>query len=255
MRDPYLYPDSDVLRNLANIKNQLKLDEMEAEYCSFRLSNLVTCSDEIYFDKDSLSKIHYEIFQDIYEWAGAYRNINIEKAEPALGGISIEYAEFEQIEIELNKTLVEMQEIVWKSLDIIEYTRLFSYYMAKLWKIHPFREGNTRTIVTYCCKLIEQQGIYIFSELFEDNAIYMRTALVAASASFADELGNRSNTEYLERIIYDAFSKGKELIKVVEKQLNELNVEITDENLARGIHLLRKDDGEVVKSRWIEYFK
>lgn len=50
--------------------------------------------------------------------------------------------------------------------------------------IIPLPEGNTRTIVTFCSQFIESRGFYIDSDLFKDNAQYMRTALVAASAVF-----------------------------------------------------------------------
>lgn len=73
--------------------------------------------------------------------------------------------------------------------------KTFSAFMAKLWKTHPFRESNNRTIVTFCCRFIESRGIYIDSGLFKDNAQYIRTALVAASAVFTD-LGDRRKTEH-----------------------------------------------------------
>lgn len=80
---------------------------------------------------------------------------------------------------------------------------MFSEYMAALWKIHPYREGNIRTIVTFCSQFIESRGLFIDSELFKDNAQYMRTALVAASAVFTD-LGDKRKPEYLEHIVLEA---------------------------------------------------
>lgn len=75
--------------------------------------------------------------------------------------------------------------------------------LAKLWKIHPFREGNTRTTVTFCCQFIDDQGHIINRKLFEDNARYVRTALVAYNAYFSDG-SNFSKKEYLERIVRDS---------------------------------------------------
>ena len=60
---------------------------MEAEYTSLRLAELVTKESASHFDFVTLCDMHYYIFQDIYEWAGKIRVINIEKSEPALGGI------------------------------------------------------------------------------------------------------------------------------------------------------------------------
>lgn len=42
MRDPYLYPDSEVLKNLADIRDEQKLKDMEADYTLYRLSEIVT---------------------------------------------------------------------------------------------------------------------------------------------------------------------------------------------------------------------
>ncbi len=92
--------------------------------------------------------------------------------------------------------------------------------MAELWKAHPFREGNTRTIVTFCAMFIEERGIYIDSELFKDNAEYMRDALVAASAIFSD-LGDRRKPEYLYRIVGDALERGKEMEADAARRIKE----------------------------------
>ena len=83
-----------------------------------------------------------------------------------------------------------------------------SKYMAELWKVHIFREGNTRTIVTFVCQYTESIGIMLDTELFEKNSVYVRSALVAASAVFKD-LGDRSKPQYLVKIIKDALNRGE----------------------------------------------
>lgn len=82
--------------------------------------------------------------------------------------------------------------------------------MAELWKVHPFREGNTRTIITFCCHYAEKEGFPIDTDLLKDNSDYVRNALVAASAVFHD-LGDKSNPEYLVRIIKDAMERYKKV--------------------------------------------
>jgi cell filamentation protein len=78
--------------------------------------------------------------------------------------------------------------------------------MADLWRVHPFREGNTRTTITFVCQYAESRGIQIDRQLFENNAAYTRNALVAASAVFAD--GDFRKPEYLYRIVRDALDRG-----------------------------------------------
>ncbi len=99
MRDPYLYPDTEVLKNLLGIRDSKKLQEAEGDYVTFRLSEIAE-DDRMtgVFDFSALCRMHYRIFQDIYEWAGKPRIMNIEKIETVLNGISIEYSDVFDIE-------------------------------------------------------------------------------------------------------------------------------------------------------------
>lgn len=220
MNDPYLYPHTDILKNLADVKDNEKLSCMEAEYTSLRLAELVIQNSAGCFDFKALCDMHYYIFQDIYDWAGKIRIINIEKSEPALGGISIEYSDCFDIEKDVNRVLREMNQYSWETGNIDKISKVFSYYLAQLWRVHPFREGNTRTIVTFGSQFIESRGFYIDSDLFKDNAQYMRTALVAASAVFSD-LGDKRKPEYLEQIVLDALERGNKMKNRVISAINE----------------------------------
>jgi cell filamentation protein len=91
----------------------------------------------------------------------------------------------------------------WKEMGRSLLATEFCDSFAKLWKIHPFREGNTRTTVTFCCQFADEMGFPINRKLFEENSRYVRTALVAYNAYFSDG-SNFSKKEYLEKIVYDA---------------------------------------------------
>lgn len=56
--------------------------------------------------------------------------------------------------------------------------------LARLWKVHPFREGNTRTVITFCCQYSDTIGLNPDRMLFENNSKYVRDALVAYNAVF-----------------------------------------------------------------------
>ena len=74
MRDPYLYPDTEVLKNLLGIRDSKKLQEAEGDYVTFRLSEIAEDGRMSgVFDFPALCRMHYRIFQDIYEWAGKPR--------------------------------------------------------------------------------------------------------------------------------------------------------------------------------------
>jgi cell filamentation protein len=152
--------------------------------------------------------MHQHIFQDIFEWAGKIRTINIEKPESVLGGLSVEYSDILEIEIHLDSALRHLREIDWQALDISGKAGSFSLCMANIWKVHPFREGNTRTVVTFCCDFADSRKFPLDRELFKENSVYVRTALVASSAVFHD-FGDRAKPEYLIRIVHDAIGRGQ----------------------------------------------
>ena len=240
MRDPYFYPDTEILKNRLGIMDDKKLREAEADYVSLNLAELARDDAVRIFDFASLCRMHYRIFRDIFEWAGKPRIINIEKAENALNGISIEYSDVFDIESDAQSVLKDMNLYGWKQASFDETVRNFSGFMAKLWKAHPFREGNTRTVVTFCAMFIEAQGIYIDSELFKDNAKYTRDALVAASAVFSD-LGDRRKPEYLYRIIRDALERGKETEEDAVRRIRSAGYPATEQQVRKIIFWDRKE--------------
>lgn len=203
MRDPYLYEDVSVLKNKMDIKTQSELDDAEADYVVFRLKELALNPLDGDYHTGHFFKMHEYIFQDIYEWAGSPRSILIYKEEDVLGGMSVEYSDPFDIVNDLHYTLSDMRNKDWNGMNHDVLTKEFCDSLAKLWRIHPFREGNTRTVITFCCQYIEANGISINRKLFEEHARYVRTALVAYNAYFADG-SDFSKREYLERIVGDA---------------------------------------------------
>ena len=75
MRDPYLYEDTDVLKNKLDIKEQDLLDDAEADYVVYRLKELAMNPLEGKYDLEHLMEMHRYTFQDLYEWAGKARVI------------------------------------------------------------------------------------------------------------------------------------------------------------------------------------
>ncbi len=115
-------------------------------------------------------------------------------------------------------------------------------------------EGNTRTIVTFCSMFIEAQGIYIESDLFKDNASYMRDALVAANAVFHD-LGDLRKPEYLHRIVQDALEQGQKMRERVEEQIRKTGLSVTSENIRKIVFWNRKTKKEHTCNEVKEYLE
>ncbi|MCI8494160.1 MAG: hypothetical protein HFI74_00520 [Lachnospiraceae bacterium] len=203
MLDPYVYPGTDVLKNILEIQDRERLNEAEADYVSLRLRELAENPLAGDYDFAHIANMHRYMFQDIFAWAGEVRTINIEKEEPALGGLSIEYSDKGRIRDDLSQALTKMASRSWAELCLGDRVKYFSEDLAAVWKVHGFREGNTRLAITFCCQFIEAQEIAIDRSIFEKHSAYVRTALVAFCAVFHD-LGDLSKKEYLERIIKDA---------------------------------------------------
>lgn len=203
MQDPYLYKDYSVLKNKLDIHNQKLLDDAEADYVVCRLRDLVLNPIRGGYDTDHLMQMHKFIFQDLFDWAGKPRIISIFKEERVLGGMSIEYSDPFDIANDAAYVLSEMRDKNWKGMEHMQLSKEFCDSLAKLWKIHPFREGNTRTAITFCCQYADEMGFPINRILLGRNSEYVRTALAAYNAYFADG-SDFSQKEYLEKIVYDA---------------------------------------------------
>lgn len=205
MRDPYLYEEVQVLKNKLDIRSQEALDDAEADYVVYRLKDLTMNPLPGEYNTEHLLKMHHYIFQDLYDWAGEPRIIAMYKEEDILGGMSVEYSDPFDITKDIHFILSDMRNKPWKDMDRKRAAKEFCSSLAALWKVHPFREGNTRTTITFCCQYADEIGLKINRELFEKNSRYVRTALVAYNAYFADG-SDFSKKEYLEKIVYDAMS-------------------------------------------------
>jgi cell filamentation protein len=197
MTDLYLYEDVPVLRNKLDIKDEKTLDLIEAEQSR---ANMMLLYERGFhdFSPAGLCAIHQFLFGDIYEWAGQYRIINIEKRERLLAGRSVWYSNDEDIPRDLDRVFQDLRAQDWPHFPRQEFVRAAARYFPRLWQIHPFREGNTRTVVMLLTFFVEEYGFYMDQELMAASAGYVRDSFVMAS------LDQFSEYEHLERILLDA---------------------------------------------------
>ena len=202
MHDPYLYDDAPVLRNLLNIKNAEALERAEADITYLRLYNLDGVVADMPFGLSRLLAIHKHIFCDIYAWAGKTRAVPITKGERILGGDTIRYSSPDNIENDCNAVLEKLESTDWSSLGVHETAETFARLIAALWQAHPFREGNTRTVIALATQFAEAHGFRMDKTLLKDSAAYVRDALVKASD------GRYAEFHYLVKIFEDAIHRG-----------------------------------------------
>lgn len=202
IRDNYLYDDIPVLKNILDIKDEELLNKAESDITYIKLLDIDDKICGSIFNYDRLKAIHKYIFGDIYEWAGKERNIPMVKGERVLGGDTVRYSIPGCIENDANKVIEDINSVKWNELNIEETADKFSVLIARLWQVHPFREGNTRTVVTFATQFAEYNGFKMNKALLRENADYVRDALVKASD------GPYSEYKYLIKIIKDAILKG-----------------------------------------------
>jgi len=207
MIDPYCYENSDVLKNKLGIKDGAELDRAEVDFSCNAIHELSISPLDGNYDFEHFCNFHAYIFKDIYEWAGEPRTVEMEKAEAVLGYMSIEYTKPKEINETASAVLKKMNEKNWEEMSLEEQARNLSSGMADLWKVHSFREGNTRTTITFICQFADSKGMFMDRELFEKHSAYTRNALVAASAIFKD--GDFRKTEFLYNIVKDSLENGQ----------------------------------------------
>ena len=148
----YCYKDSDVLVNKFDIHDNKKLEEIERKIVLAKLYELRQNHQIGNFDVSQFVGIHRFLFEDIYPFAGLFRNENIAKG-------NFSFAEWEYIEDELKKLLDQLKEENYlQNLDRNIFIKRLSYYMAELNVLHPFREGNGRTIREFIRQLAYKNG-------------------------------------------------------------------------------------------------
>jgi cell filamentation protein len=137
--DPYLYPGTNVLKNLRGLTDPQVLERLEAHRTQRRVAELIDTPVAGRFDVAHLKAIHRYIFQDVYEWAGVFRTVNISK-----GGHLFGLAAF--LEPALQQILAKLAaEKCLTDLDAATFAGRAAWFLGEINAAHPFREGNGRT--------------------------------------------------------------------------------------------------------------
>ena len=197
MKDLYLIENSTVLKNLLDITDEKELDLAEAELSRANMMLLYENGFDD-FSSGGFCFIHKALFGDVYEWAGQYRKINIRKREELLAGQSVWYSDVTEIGNDLDNAFDEINKVNWASLSRENFAKQIARLFPKLWQVHPFREGNTRTTVMMMTFFVEHHGYFFDQNLMAESAGYVRDSFVMAS------LGDNSEYEHLEKILLDA---------------------------------------------------
>ena len=148
----YCYEGTNVLINNLDIKDNNTLQKAENKIVLAKLFELRKNKMIGNFDIDHIIGIHRYLFEDIYPFAGKFRNENIAKG-------FFSFAEWEYIDEQLEQLLSKLKENNYlKDDDEAKLIKDLAYYMAELNVLHPFREGNGRTIREFIRELAYVNG-------------------------------------------------------------------------------------------------
>lgn len=196
-----------------------KANEKECDLVAINVAKYLDDNNFI-LNLNTLKTIHKNIFKDAFsqgieKYVGVFRQVNITKNEKVLGGKSVEYVDFSIINNTLNYDFEQEKKKNYVSISKEKQINNAMKFISNIWQVHPFREGNTRTIAIFIIKYLQNKGFKTNNDIFKDNSKYFRNALVLANyENLKDNI--KSDFSYLEsffnKFIFDKNAKLKTMV-------------------------------------------
>ena len=155
-------------------------DEKEADIVSVRM-NRILAEAGFSFRPGTLKRFHRLLFDGQLSPGfpvGEYRTKDIKKRERILDGKSVEYETSDTIEEALATDFEREKFFNYSKISTVEKAHHAMQFISGIWRIHPFREGNTRTTTLFGIKHLRSLGFSVGNEPFRDNSKWYRDALV-----------------------------------------------------------------------------
>ena len=148
-----------------NPKTDLEDRTEEADKVSARIAKLLS-EKSFSFTPNEYISIHKKLFIGIYDHAGKIRDYNITKKEWVLDGATVLYGTASELRATLDYDFSEEKKFSYKNLSMDEIIHHLAVFVSRLWQIHIFGEGNTRTTAVFFIKYLKTLGFdaanYIF---------------------------------------------------------------------------------------------
>lgn len=133
-RDPYLYPELNVMRNRLGIRQAERLAQAAYESTALRAATLSL--GPLLRGLPHLCAIHQHLYQDIFDWAGDIREMDIYQGDTR-------FCHFAYIEKEGNALMQDLEEEGYLvGLEKADFINRLSHYYCEINVLHPFRIGN-----------------------------------------------------------------------------------------------------------------
>lgn len=168
-------------------RSSIDYSEMECDLVSTRIAKLLEDRTFV-FSPVQLKSIHRTLFSELLlderdNSIGEYRKYNISKKEPLLNGDSVIYGEHTTIEEFLKYDFENEKNKNYVEMSLEKQIKNIAKFTSAVWQIHPFVEGNTRTVAVFIQKYLLSMGYDVNNDLFKENSLYFRNALVASNYS------------------------------------------------------------------------
>ena len=175
-------------------KEELRTEE--ADKVSSRITGIIAEKGFTFSVAQYLS-IHHRLFDGIYKHAGKIRDYNITKKEWVLDGDTVMYGGSTELRATLDYDISQEKAFDYSGLSMDEVIRHLARFISRLWQIHIFGEGNTRTTAVFLIKYLQSLGFNVTNDIFAKNAWYFRNAMVRANYNNLQK-GIHETTEFLE---------------------------------------------------------
>ncbi len=183
----------------------------EADKVSIRIAKILS-EHAFSFTPNEYISIHRKLFTGIYDHAGKIRDYNITKKEWVLNGATVIYGSASELRKTLEYDFMKEKHYSYKGLSMDEIIHHLAVFVANLWQIQIFGEGNTRTTAVFFIKYLRTLGFDATNDIFAENAWYFRNALVRANYNdLKHEI--HETTEYLELFLRNLLLDEKNLLQ------------------------------------------
>lgn len=173
----------------------------EADKVAVRIAKILS-EKAFSFTPNEYISIHKKLFTGIYSHAGKIRDYNITKKEWILDGATVMYGSASELRATLDYDFSEEKKFSYKNLNMDEIIHHLAVFVSRLWQIHIFAEGNTRTTAVFFIKYLRTLGFEATNDIFAEHAWYFRNALVRANYNNLKN-GIHETTEYLELFLHN----------------------------------------------------
>ena len=186
--------------------NDINHNELECDLVSTRIVELLQ-EDNFELSVDYLKYVHKYLFQDVYEFAGKFRKVDFSKHERILNNDSVAYGDHKLLERSLDYDITLEKNKNYKEMNIVDVINNITDFSSRIWQIHPFREGNTRTTALFIEKYLVSLGYNVDNTLFKDKSVYFRNSLVRSNY-FNNYLNIKEDNSFLIKF-YENLLLGK----------------------------------------------